>query len=94
MGNIFKIAVRNLTRYKRRTLLTLALITLGVVFVLVFVSVTGSFKSLMIGQITGSYLGDIQIHKRGYVASIENLPLNLNLAPDQVRKVREVLDGK
>ena len=91
MTNIFKIAVRNLTRYKRRTLLTLALITLGVVFVLVFVSVTGSFKSLMIGQITGSYLGDIQIHKRGYVASIENLPLNLNLAPDQVRKVREVL---
>ena len=44
MHNLFKIALRNLLRYKRRTLLTASLIVLGVVFVLVFVSVTGSFK--------------------------------------------------
>ena len=34
MGNIFKLAVRNLFRYKRRTMLTSMLITLGVVSVL------------------------------------------------------------
>ena len=75
MFNLFKIAMRNLIRYKRRTLLTASLITLGVVFVLVFVSISGSFKAMMIGQITDSMLGHLQIHRKGYVASIDNLPL-------------------
>ncbi len=65
MLNIFKLAFRNLLRYKRRTLLTSALITLGVVAVLLFISVTGSFKSMMIGQITDSMLGHLQIHRMG-----------------------------
>ena len=91
MGNLFKIAVRNLLRYKRRTLLTASLITIGVVFVLVFVSVSASFKGMMIGQITDSMLGHIQIHRDGYVASIENLPLGLNLSLDDMRQVEEIL---
>ena len=79
MRNLFKIAVRNLLRYKRRTMLTASLITVGVVFVLVFISVSGSFKNMMIGQITDSMLGHMQVHRKGYVASIENLPLTMNL---------------
>ncbi len=91
MTNLFKIAMRNLFRYKRRTLLTMALIVAGMVFVLVFVAVTGSFKSMMIGHITESFLGHIQIHKRGYLASIDNLPLQLNLLPRQVEMVEQIL---
>jgi len=94
MGNLFKIAVRNLLRYKRRTLLTASLITIGVVFVLVFMSVSGSFKNMMIGQITDSMLGHVQVHHRGYVASIENLPLNLNLKADAVQRVEAVLHDR
>jgi putative ABC transport system permease protein len=52
MGNLFKIAIRNLLRYKRRTLLTASLITIGVVFVLLFISIFGSFKNMMIAQVT------------------------------------------
>ena len=70
MFNVFKIAGRNLLRYKRRTLLTLSLIVLGVVFVAVFIAVTGSFKAMMIGQITDSFVGHMQIHRKGYLASI------------------------
>lgn len=91
MGNIFKLAARNLFRYKRRTLLTSMLITLGVVAVLLFVSISGSFKSLMIGQITDSMLGHLQIHKKGYLASVDSLPLNRNLTEKQVNKVIQVL---
>jgi len=87
MLNIFKIAVRNLMRYKRRTLLTSSLITVGVIFVLVFISVSGAFKSMMIGQITDSFLGHIQIHKRGYLASIDTLPLTMNINAAAVKKV-------
>lgn len=91
MTNLFKMALRNLFRYKRRTLLTLALIVSGMVFVLAFVAITGSFKNMMVGQITDSFLGQIQIHRRGYLASIDNLPLQLNLQPKQVQRVEKIL---
>jgi putative ABC transport system permease protein len=91
MGSLFKIAIRNLLRYKRRTLLTASLITIGVVFVLVFMSVSGSFKNMMIGQITDSMLGHLQVHHKGYVASIDNLPLNLNLKAGAVDRLEKIL---
>jgi len=91
MMNLYKIALRNLLRYKRRTLLTASLITVGVVFVLIFVAVSGSFKAMMIGQITDAMLGHIQIHKKGYVASIDNLPLNLNLNAQTAARIDNIL---
>lgn len=94
MRNLLKIAVRNLLRYKRRTLLTASLIGIGVVFVLLFVAVTGSFKSMMIGQITDSMLGHLQVHRRGYLASIENLPLNMNLKLQAYQKVEGMLTNQ
>ena len=92
MINIVKLAFRNLRRYMRRTLLTSMLITLGVVAVLLFISVSGSFKAMMIGQITDSMLGHMQIHAKGYLSSIENLPLNRNLKAGQVEKARQLLE--
>jgi putative ABC transport system permease protein len=94
MGNLFKIAFRNLLRYKRRTLLTASLITIGVVFVLIFLAVSGSFKNMMIGQITDSMLGHLQVHRKGYVASIETLPLNLNLKPGAIARLEKILDAQ
>ena len=93
MFNLLKIAARNLRRYKRRSLLTVSLIAFGVVFVLVFVAVTASIKDFMIAQITDSYLGALQIHRGGYVASIESLPLNLNLATRRSVADRKNLGG-
>lgn len=79
MNNILKISYRNLKRNGRRTLLTASLITIGVVFVLIYTALSGSFKSYTVGQITDSLMGHIQIHKKGYVASVDNLPLDRNL---------------
>jgi putative ABC transport system permease protein len=91
MAKILKLAARNLARYWRRTVLTAGLIILGVVAVLLFVAVSGSFKNLIVGQITDSMLGHLQVHRRGYVASIDNLPLNLNMKPEAVARVEQVL---
>jgi len=93
MLKIVKLAARNLARYGRRTVLTSGLIILGIVAVLLFVSVSGSFKGLIVGQITDSMLGHLQVHRKGYVASIDNLPLNLNMTPGQVQKVDQALKG-
>ena len=91
MMAILKLSARNLMRYRRRTLLTAGLIMIGVVAMLLFVSAAGSFKQVMIGQITDSMLGHLQVHRRGYVASVDNLPLNLNLpAPIVERIVRQI----
>jgi putative ABC transport system permease protein len=93
MISLFKIALRNLLRYTRRTLLTSLLIVVGVVLVLLFSGLAGSFKSMMIGLITDSGMGHIQIHRRGFVASIDSLPLNLNMSPQGYAQVAGVLDA-
>jgi putative ABC transport system permease protein len=91
MIKLFKIAIRNLIRYKRRTLLTSTLIAIGVLFVLVFIAASGSFKNLIIGQITDSMLGHLQVHKRGYMASIDSLPLTLNLNAKTIKKLERAI---
>ena len=91
MLNILKIAVRNLARFGRRTLLTSILVTLGVLSVVLFIAISGSFKAIMIGQFTDAVLGHLEVHRKGYVASIDNLPLNLNMQPAAVQKVEQAL---
>jgi len=91
MINTFKIALRNLRRYRRRTLLTSLLIMVGVVMVILFSGLSGSFKGMMIGQITDSNLAQMQIHKKGYVSSIDTMPLNLNLNQKGYKKIEKIL---
>jgi len=93
MIRIFKIAFRNLLRYKRRTLLTSILITFGIVLVILFSALAGSFKNMMIGQITDSNLAQMQIHKKGYVSSIDTMPLNLTLDAKRYKKIEQLLSS-
>ncbi|RLA79949.1 MAG: ABC transporter permease [Epsilonproteobacteria bacterium] len=92
MKNIIKMSFRNLLRSGRRTILTASLITIGVMFVLVYAALSGSFKAYMVGQVTDSMLGHIQIHKKGYIASVDNLPLDKNLNEKQIDKITQLLD--
>jgi len=94
MMRIFKIALRNLLRYKRRTILTSLLITLGIVLVILFSGLAGSFKTMMIGQITDSSLSQMQIHKKGYVSSIDTMPLNLTLDSKRYKKIEALLSNQ
>ncbi len=90
---IMKIALRNLYRQKRRTYLTVSIVAFGVVAVLLFTAVSDSFKSMMIGQITDSALGHLQIHQKGYMSSIENAPLDKTLNDEQITQVQGILDA-
>lgn len=91
MNNVLKIAWRNLFRYKRRTLLTGSLIAFGVIFMIVFSGVGYSFKEHVIGSLTNSIFGDIQIHAAGYVASIDNLPLDLTIKDETLQQIEALL---
>jgi putative ABC transport system permease protein len=91
MLDILRISIRNLARYKRRSLLVALLISIGVLAVQVFVATSGSYKSLIISQITDAMLGQIQIHKKGYLVSVENVPMNLNMKQHGVSIIGEIL---
>jgi putative ABC transport system permease protein len=67
---------------------------IGVIFVLLYISVSGSFKNMMVGQITDSMLGHLEVHRKGYLASIDNLPLNLNLNPQAFKKLADILKSQ
>ncbi|TSA45194.1 ABC transporter permease [bacterium] len=92
MKTIIKIAWRNLLRYTRRTLLTSSLIAVGVALVIIFGGIGDSFKNEIIGLLTNSSLGDIQIHRKGYVGSIDNLPLDITIPKDGLKKIESLLD--
>ncbi|WP_316977942.1 ABC transporter permease [Shumkonia mesophila] len=93
VGCVLRIAARNLLRYRRRTLLTTGLIAIGVLAVLLFVALAGSFRAMMVGQITDAMLGHFQVHRKGYVASIDNLPLNLNMSAKMVERLNGSLSA-
>ncbi len=93
MGNIFKISTRNLFRYKRRTALTASLIAIGVILVIVFSGVASSFKNEIIGVLTNSNLADIQIHRKGYLSSIDNLPLHLSMNKKNVGALEKIINN-
>ena len=94
MTKLIMIAVRNLARYRRRTLLTASLIAIGVMAVIVFGAAAGAFKGLIVGQMTDAMLGHLQIHRRGYVASIDNLPLTMMLPPAEVTVIEKHLQAQ
>jgi putative ABC transport system permease protein len=92
MLKVMRLAMKNLLRYKRRTLLTGMLIAVGVVAVIVFVGLSGSFKQAIVGQITDSVLSHLQVHRKGYMASIDNLPLDRMLPAKAFEKLAEILN--
>lgn len=92
MIDVLKIAARNLLRYKRRTLLTALLITVGLTAVLLFVAVAGSFKGMMVAQFTDAMVGHLQVHRIGYVGAMESLPVDRNMRPRMLVNLYQALD--
>ena len=86
-----RIAFRNLYRQKRRTGLTVSIIAFGVVAVIIFTALAGSFKNMMISQITDSMLGHLQVHRSGYVESLDTMPLNLVIEEQHIEQLKKIL---
>jgi len=59
--------------------------------VILFSGLAGSFKAMMVGQITDSNLAQMQIHKKGYVSSIDTSPLNLTINQKGYKEIEKVL---
>ncbi len=85
-------AFRNVLRNRRRTLITLAAVTIGVAAVGTIRGVlNGLQQSIVLGSIEGT-LGAIQVHRTGYLANVLSTPLSLDFEADEalLGKVRSV----
>ena len=66
MNNYLKLAWRNVWRNKKRTIITSSSVMFAVFFCIIFQGFTIGFYDQVVKNITQSYLGNIQIHAKGY----------------------------
>jgi putative ABC transport system permease protein len=83
MIRLIKMAVRNVGRNKRRSLVTGAAIVFGVVAVLMLRGFTRGSAVLMTNDVVKGRSGAIQVHRAGFVRSTEASPARLNMPYDE-----------
>ena len=74
------LAVRNVGRNRRRSAITLVALFVCVMMVMALRGVVDGASAVMVSDVVDGRSGAIQIHKAGYVDSIEAVPTSLNLA--------------
>ena len=92
MNPLLSMAFRNVLRNRRRTVITLAAVVIGVAAVGTIRGVlNGLQRSIVLGSIEGT-LGALQVHRTGYLANVMSTPLSLDFEADEalLSKVRSV----
>jgi putative ABC transport system permease protein len=72
-------AVRNVGRNARRSIITGITILFGVMMVLLVRGVTGGMARLMIEDAVLGKVGALQVHRKGFVDNIDSVPTRLNM---------------
>jgi putative ABC transport system permease protein len=95
MKQLIKIAIRNITRNRKRTLLTVITIVVGVYATLMAKGMLTAVKSAIVTTLTGSVYGDFQVHAAGYVKALEALPLNMVIREkSEIERILQDLPGE
>ena len=82
MSSLTSMAVRNVARNRRRSLLTLSAVLLGVTAVLVLRGFIDGFIHLMVDDIVKGKTGALQVHPVGYLDNVDALPLEPSIPYD------------
>lgn len=77
MKDLIKVAIRNVGRNKRRTLITVLTVFIGVVVSIGTRGLLNGLQGEIRNNLTRKMHGDLQIHKRGYQDSLESNPYKL-----------------
>jgi putative ABC transport system permease protein len=92
MRKIVKIAIRNLLRNRRRTVITISAIFFGVVAIIVMKGIITGLQEGFARSITEGFYGDIQLHRKGFLEAAQANPLDFILP--EVDKVRGLLNKR
>jgi putative ABC transport system permease protein len=85
---LLRMALRNLTRNRRRTGVTLAALVLGVAAVIVLRGLSDGFVQMTLREVVLARTGAIQIHRAGYFDALGALPTHLHLQHDDAFQAR------
>ncbi|MDX2012398.1 MAG: FtsX-like permease family protein [Myxococcaceae bacterium] len=83
-----RLAIRNVGRNRRRSLITGVTIVFGVAMVLLVRGFTGGMAKLMVDDVVLGRVGAIQVHRTGYVDNVDSVPTRLNLAYDEALRAK------
>jgi putative ABC transport system permease protein len=86
MTELIPIAIRNVMRNKRRTLITVITVFLGVVVATATRGLLDGLQAEIKSNLTRKMHGDLQIHQRGYQDSLESQPYKL-LIPEPTQEL-------
>lgn len=84
------LALRNLTRNKRRTLITALAVLLGTAAILVLEGFSNGFKTNLIETAVESKVGAVQVFKKGYIGSDDPLKKSLGHDPALISRISAV----
>ena len=88
MSTLSSIAFRNVLRNRRRTLITLSALTIGIAAVGSIRGILNGLQDNIVrGTIEGS-LGALQIHRTGYLANVMSTPLSMDFELDDALLAR------
>ena len=76
------IAGRNLWRQRRRTLITVSALLIGVAVVIILSSMRNAFTRMLLEDAINTQAGAFQVHVTGYMDSDQGAPLDMNLDAD------------
>lgn len=78
MNALVSMAFRNVLRNRRRTLITLAALTVGVTAVGTIRGILNGLQETIVNSTIESALGALQLHRAGYLANVLSTPLSLD----------------
>ncbi len=94
MRELLKLAARNLLRNRRRTLITLAALVLGVGAMVAVHGFISGLQGSLVENIAEGQLGAVQVHKKGFMANVLSSPLGLDMADSPaLRQKMEAVPG-
>lgn len=88
MNPLLSMAFRNVLRNRRRTLITLAALTIGVAAVGTIRGVLNGLQDNIVKGSIETTLGALQIHRTGYLANVMSTPLSMDFVADEVLLTR------
>ena len=88
MSSLLSLAARNVARNRRRSLVTLSAVLLGVTAVLVLRGFIQGFMGLMVDDVVKGRTGALQVHQAGYLENIDALPLEPSFPYDEALLAR------
>lgn len=96
MSRLPALAVRNVGRNRRRSVITGVAIVIAVIMVMLLKGFVDGAGALMTADVVEGRSGALQVHKKGYVDSIESVPTGLNMpyTPELVAKMKAVPNVK